>query len=520
MNVATKDPIERLSHAPAVLPARIVPPAIAPATWMEGTAILIMGLTAVRWAVASATGLSDTEAYYASWSRVLALSYYDHPPLVAWSNWLFSRLGGGAASVRLGPVLYAAAFDLLIYRLASRLFSPRAGFFAVAIAAATPVLFFTGFLLNPEALLAPLWVLFLLLLVDLRDHDERWRPLAIGAVVGVAFLAKYTAILAVPVVLLAVATSVESRRWLRRPSFYLGGLVALAIASPVVAWNAMHDWPSLQLHLSDRMSRVAGESLGAALWRVGSAQLVYFHPLMLPAFVGVLGYALWRARRDARYRVLAVASLPVLAFLLTMMVRAGDSEPHWTIVGYVPLMVGAAGVLDESTGALQRAGQWVFRASLVVSAVAFAVYPVHVRSPALAKALPHYNPAADPLTETLGWDSVSAAVAAHASHLGAGAVAAGAHNVLCGHLEMAIDDTPSVYCASPHRTEFDFIARRSPPADVPVVFVDSDRYPADALAALPDHTCGPADDVTVERGGLVLATYRLRDCVPGSGGAP
>jgi len=269
------------------------------------------------------------------------------------------------------------------------------------------------------------------------------------------------------------------------------------------------------------MSRAAGESLAAALWRVGSAQLLYFHPVLSPAFAGVLGYALWHARRDARYRLIAVASLPVLAFLLTMMVRAGDSEPHWTMVGYVPLIVGAAGVLDESTGALQRTAQWLFRVSLVVSAVVLVAYAFHLRSPALAKALPEYNPVADPLTETLGWDRVSAAVAAHASHLGPGAVAAAAHNVLCGHLQLAVDDAPHVYCPSPRRTEFDFIARRSPPADVSVVFVDSDRYRADVVASLPDHTCGPViDDVVVDRTGLVVERYHLRDCAPRNQVAP
>jgi 4-amino-4-deoxy-L-arabinose transferase-like glycosyltransferase len=520
MSVATKEPIERLSHGPAVMPARILPSAIAPATWMEGAAILIMALTAVRWAVATATGLSDTEAYYAAWSRVPALSYYDHPPLVAWSTWVFARVGGGAAWVRLGPVLYAAVFDALLYRLTARLFSPRAGVLAVAIVAATPVFFATAFLLNPEALLAPLWVLFLLLLLDLRDHDEPWRPLVLGAVVGTAFLAKYTAILALPVALLVVAGSAEMRRWLRRPSLYLGALAALVVASPVLAWNAIHHWPSLQLHLSDRMARAAGESLGGALWRVGSAQLLYFQPLILAALVAVLGYAIAHARRDARYRFLATASLPVLAFLLTMMVRAGDSEPHWTMVGYVPLIVAAAGLLDESEGALRRVSHGVFRASMVVSAVVLALYAFHLRSPALAKALPSYDPAADPLSETLGWDGLSQAVAARASLLGRGAVVAGAHNVLCGHLQVALDDSPAVYCPSPRRTEFDFLGRRSPPADAPVVFVDSARYPADPTIALQGHVCGPATEVAVDRSGLVVERYHLRDCRPRSGGTP
>jgi 4-amino-4-deoxy-L-arabinose transferase-like glycosyltransferase len=517
MTVATNEPIERLSHSPMALPARIIPSGIAPATWMEGAAILIMALTAFRWAVATTTGLSDTEAYYAAWSRVLALSYYDHPPLVAWSTWLFERLlGGGVAWVRLGPVLYAAAFDALLYRLTARLFSPRAGFFAVAIVAATPVFFFTAFLLNPEALLAPLWVLFLLLLLDLRDNDESWRPLALGAAVGAAFLAKYTAILGLPVALLVIAGSADTRRWLRRPSLYVGALVALAVALPVVAWNAIHHWPSLQLHLSDRMERAAGETLGGALWRVGSAQLLYVQPLILPALLATLGYALAHARRDARYRFLATASLPVLAFLLTVMVRAGDSEPHWTMVGYVPLIVAAAGVLDESQGRLRRVAHRLFRAAMAVSALVLALYVFHLRSPALARALPSYAPAADPLTETLGWESVSSAVAAHAYKLGPGAVAAGAHNVLCGHLQVVLDDWPAVYCPSPRRTEFDFLGRRSPPADAPVVFLDSARYPADPTVALPGRACGPPQEVVVDRSGLVVERYHLRDCGPRS----
>jgi hypothetical protein len=79
-------------------------------------------------------------------------------------------------------------------------------------------------------------------------------------------------------------------------------------------------------------------------------------------------------------------------------------------------------------------------------------------------------------------------------------------------LEAAIDDSPRVYCASARRTEFDFIARRSPPPDAPVVFVDSDRYPDDPDLALPDRACRHTEDVEVERSGLHLGRYRIYDC--------
>ena len=79
-------------------------------TWAGRTALLLAGVTVMHWIIAATTGLSDTEAYYAQWARVPALSYYDHPPLIAWTTWLFTRASSAPWAVRVGPVLYAAAF--------------------------------------------------------------------------------------------------------------------------------------------------------------------------------------------------------------------------------------------------------------------------------------------------------------------------------------------------------------------------------------------------------------------------
>jgi hypothetical protein len=512
MNVATNPSTDRSSLLPRVLPL--------PWTWTDRVALLIGVTSLVRLVVACTVGLTDTEAYYAQWARTLDLSYYDHPPLVAWTTWAFQHLVADPWAVRLGPVLYAAAFSFLLYRLGARLFSERAGFFAVAVVTAVPAFVFIGFLLNPEALLAPLWIAFLLLLDDLRERDEAWRPLALGAIVGLGFLAKYTAILAVPVAILYLAGSAQTRRWLRRPSFYLAGGVALAIASPVITWNALHGWPSLRLHLADRMTRPAGEGLVGALARVGSGQLGLFHPLFLPAFLALLVYAVHRARGDHRFRLLGAASLPVLAFLLFVMVRAGDSEPHWTMIAYAPLAIVAGAVLDGEAGRLRRFAELTLHAGIALSLAAAAVCLVHLRSPTVMRALPSYNPDADPYNETMGWDRVREAVVAHAGSLGPGTVAAAAHNVVCGHLQAAVDDTPHVYCASARRTEFDFHGRRWPPATAPVVLVDSDHYPADTRLALPDHACTQAQDVEVERGGRRVGRYRIHECLPRTAGEP
>ena len=497
-----------------------------PSRWLEGdaawrtmTVALVVLVTLARFAIATHSGISDTEAYYVQWARFPSLSYYDHPPLVAWSTWFWTHVAGQGAA-RVGPVLYAALFDALLYKLTDRLFSPRAGFYAVAIVAAVPAFFFTAFLVNPEGLLAPLWVFAIILLSDLGEHDERWRPYGLGAVIGIAFVAKYTALVLVPVTLLYALVSRRAMRWLQRPSFYLAGIVAMALASPVVVWNAMHGWPTMRLHLSERIGRPAGESLGAALARVGAGQLALFQPILLLALFAVLLVSLRRARHDRRFRLLVTASLPVLGFLLFMMVMAGDSEPHWTMVGYVPLIVAAGGLLDESRGRLHRYLSWTFRAGITLSAVLAALYLVHLRTPALALAAPSYNPNADPINETIGWDRVASAVRKHAAALGPDTVAAAAHNVLCGHIQAAVDDSPAVYCASPRRTEYDFVGRRSPGADVPVVFVNSDRYPDDPATALPAHRCSLVEEIPISRGELRIGRYRIHQCLPLGRSAP
>ena len=97
--------------------------------------------------------------------------------------------------------------------------------------------------------------------------------------------------------------------------------------------------------------------------------------------LALLAYSVHRARGDERYRLLATASLPVLAFLLFVMARASDSEPHWTMVAYAPLVVAAGGVLDESVGRLRILAWGVLRASLLLSAVVAALYVVHCDRP-------------------------------------------------------------------------------------------------------------------------------------------
>jgi hypothetical protein len=490
--------------------------------WWIRAVTLVGVVSAIRLFITATTEIADGEAYYYMWSRFPALSYYDHPPLVAWMTWSTSLISHSAMAIRIGPVICAALFGLLLYRLGERLFSPRAGFFALIIVSVLPAFIVTSFVLNPESPLAPLWVLCLLLVEGMREHDEPWRPIVAGVVIGLAFLAKFTGVLLVPVVLLYLGASPVSRRWLRRPSLYIGGLLALVFASPVIIWNYQYGWPSLTLHFVERAASVnVGTFLRNAL-HVAWGQFGAFHPFLFPVLLFALFIAIRRSRQDDRYRFLALMSWPVLVFFFFIMARVRDAESHWTMVGFMPVVIAAGGWLDEIVDDIPGVFRWYLRASVAVSALAVVLAYIYAQTPVLLRFIPTeaYDPNSDVVNEMVGWDRVKPAIREGIAKLGSGAVVASSQYALCAHILTQLDDQPNVYCPTTRRTEFDFIGRRDPPRSAPVLYVENDHYSDDPSLLLPDRDCEPLREVTIERGGRVLRHYRLYTCLPAGSREP
>ena len=99
-------------------------------------------------------------------------------------------------------------------------------------------------IVTPDAplLVASSFVLFFLAKVLETGRGFWW--LAVGVAVGAALLSKYTALFFGPAILIWLIAVPKLRRWLISPWPYLGGLIAFAIFSPVILWNAEHNWVS------------------------------------------------------------------------------------------------------------------------------------------------------------------------------------------------------------------------------------------------------------------------------------
>ena len=262
---------------------------------VRNTALTVAALVLLRLVGATWTPLTFDEAYYWIWSKNLAFGYYDHPPAVALVIRLGTMIAGDTElGVRLVSILLALPMSFAVYRTAEILFGGRRVASTATILLNVTLMAAVGTLIvTPDSplLFASSFVLLFLAKVLESGRGVWW--LAVGAAVGLALLSKYTALFFGPAILVWLLSAPNLRRWLISPWPYLGALVALAVFSPVILWNADHHWVSFikQLGRSEIIDFKPG-FIGELI----PTQVAFATPLVF--LLGVMGlYAL--ARRDA-----------------------------------------------------------------------------------------------------------------------------------------------------------------------------------------------------------------------------
>lgn len=302
----------------------------------RGFRILLVSSTLVRLVFAAAAGLKYEEAYYWNYSQHPALSYFDHPPMVAWLVGASTAVGGdGELWVRLPAILLFAASLVLVHRLARELFDSRVALGAAVLMTVLPAFEWYSILMLPDAPLLFFWCLGLWAGQRLlASGDARWWWV-LGVATGLGMVSKYPAALIPLAPLLALALQ---RRWtlLRRWELPGAALLALLLFTPVLLWNAENGWASLAYQGTSRMAEATSfqDRLGGSLLN----QLLMLSPggLFAVAWAVLAGLRRWR---EPRFQYLLCASVPFLALMLFVATRR-LVQMNWPMPGYV-----AAGIL-------------------------------------------------------------------------------------------------------------------------------------------------------------------------------
>jgi 4-amino-4-deoxy-L-arabinose transferase-like glycosyltransferase len=465
-------------------------PAVSTRTALAG----LLGLTALRFAVAALVPLSPDEAYYWVWSRALAAGYLDHPPMVAlWVRAGTFIAGDTALGIRLLAPLAAALGSLLLADAAARLVPVgRSGMHAAALLNATLLFGIGAVTMTPDTPLLFFWCAALAAMARLAEGaDGVWFVIA-GACIGLALASKYTAaLLALGAVLWILAVPALRAR-LAGPWPRLGALAAAVPFGPVVWWNAAHGWASFAKQggrAGDFQPARAPQFLAElVLGQIGLAT-----PLIFALCVSGLALAariVWR-RREPRWTLLAALSLPAAALFVEH--ALGDRvQGNWPAIVYPAAIVAATGLI---------APRWQrLRAPAVALgfAMTLAVYGLAIRSPLPGRL--------DPLARQLAaWPALAAEIDVARQREGAQFVAADQYG-LASELALYLPSGVTVVGTEPRWSFFSLPAAKL--AGETGILVQSARRSGPPGAA-DWSTMTPIGQAARLRDGSAAETYRL-----------
>ncbi len=370
----------------------------------------VLGFAALHLIAAALVPLSPDETYYLSWSRFLAWSYYDHPPMVAW--WIAAGtklLGETPLGVRLFFVLSSIPTSWALFATGRLLFDGRVAALAAIWINATLLVGVGGISATPDAPSVMFWALATLsFALVVRTGNGAWW-LAVGAAAALGVASKLTDLFLGLGILLAIVATTHLRRWLRSPWLYAGVAVAALVFLPVFLWNAGHDW----ITFTKQFGRISSGHLEPLRFpEFLATQFLLLNPL-IGCFVG-LAVVVW-IRRRATYPVGAIGLLiwtvaPLVAYMAFHSFH-GQIQGNWLAPIFPTLALVAAAAAISAPPERWSSGRALAFPLGVVLAIAGLIGSLNPGG-VIPRAL-------DPGQVLHGWDGVAKAVETYRQQTGA-----------------------------------------------------------------------------------------------------
>jgi len=377
------------------------------------------------------------ETYYFIWGQHPQLSYFDHPALIGWTQGIAGLVFGWNVVGLRAVVLLTLLGDLaLFYLFAKRTSDPQWSFWTTTtIFLATPILFGLTSVALPDHLMVFFTLAAVYCVERLRHEPERVRWVYLGAVAaGFAMLSRYNSGVLAGALLAYVLIVPEMRRLFATPHLYLAVLLAVAMQTPVLVWNAQHGLASFGFITGGR-ARLPGSGLNIEGLR---GYLVGGLSVLSPFIIWpLLRFGL--TRHDGHGYARLVFAISTLGFLAASLFT--NILIHWNAIAYVAALPFLA---PHFRSRILLGAQIVYGVLAVCfAAVNYGVLPVMatVNAPDQTSAWAY------------GWDEVADAVKRLKSDNDVGFVGATDY-ALASPLAFALHDR-DVTSVSPHRDGYD-----------------------------------------------------------------
>lgn len=349
------------------------------------TAVLVLlAGTLVRLGLAALLDPGVDEAYAMAVARQWQLSWFDHPPMAFW--WvkavydLAEPLFGEPVPTFVLRLPFVLAFTLtsaVMFDLTRRLWGARAGLWTlIALTLAPFLLVSAGSWMVPDgplllflALTARVLAELLFLVPAPERVRERRLWLVAGVTLGLAALSKYhAALFALGCLAFLLVTPHRSR--LASSSSWLAIAIVGLLASPVLVWNADHDWVSFLFQSSRGIGSkgINWSGFGRAVF----GQAAYLGPWTLIGGV-IATVSLLRSDRTIAgpTAFLVALALPSIVLFTAVPLWGGEALPHWQMPGWLFLMPflgrGIADSQASGRNAYRRARSFTIAGTAVVA---------------------------------------------------------------------------------------------------------------------------------------------------------
>jgi len=320
------------------------------AFWRSAAYALIAAITVWRiiyLAAFSPLDLAPDEAYYWTWSRQLDWCYHSKGPLVAWLIRASCEvLGNTPFAVRFPATLCGGLLLLGLQALARDVYRcDRLAMAVVCVAATLPIVAAGSMLMTIDAPFTCAWVWALVFGHRAVTGESTWLWIATGACVILGVLAKHSMVLWLGSFVLFLAATPECRAQFTRRGFWIMTLLAALGAVPIIAWNLVNGWVTL-----DHTRMHAGMEAADGVHWFGPIHFVGTQFVVLLGFWFVIwAWAMWSHRPmcevDPSKRFLWWMSAPTFVFFAVFSVTNGGGEANWPIPAYLSGSVLAAGWL-------------------------------------------------------------------------------------------------------------------------------------------------------------------------------
>ena len=218
--------------------------------------LLIISLTfLIRFFALYGNSLLVEEAYYWNYAQHFDFGYLDHPPMVALLIKLSTFfLGLNEFSVRISTFvcwMVAVFFNVKL----THLIQPKTGHYAFFLLSILPFFFLHSLIITPDAPLIACWsaALYYLYRSLVLNESKTWY--LAGLWLGLGMLSKYTMILLGGSAFIYMIVTPGARHWFFKKEPYLCFFIIVLLFTPVLYWNANHQWASFAFQSSRRFSQ-------------------------------------------------------------------------------------------------------------------------------------------------------------------------------------------------------------------------------------------------------------------------